>query len=136
MEQLMLGIAEDKTPDADEEPAEQVRWVEVCDLPYFTEPEAFYDKRMRERIRVRELRRFATSIFDKPKEELTVRDLKLAFLKKFPFVILVDGNNHEVTVKKYGVEWILSCDCKAWIFNLNGKRTCKHTDHMEKILEG
>jgi hypothetical protein len=43
---------------------------------------------------------------------------------------------HEVTIKKYGGEWILSCDCKAWVFNLNGKRTCKHTDQMEKILEG
>jgi len=85
MEQLMLGIAEDKTPDADEEPAEQVRWVEVCDLPYFTEPEAFYDKRMRERIRVRELRRFATSIFDKPKEEPDRPRLEACFPEEVPF---------------------------------------------------
>jgi hypothetical protein len=129
MEQLEFNIAEEKMPGT-----EQVRWVEVCDLPYFTEPEPFYDARMRKGMRVRELRELASSLFEKPNEKLTVRDLKLAFLKKFPFVILIDGNNHEVTVKKYGGEWILSCDCKAWIFNLNGKRTCKHTDHMERIL--
>ena len=135
MEQLMLGITDEETRDADEESTELVRWAEVCDLPYFTEPEAFYDKRMREGMRIGELRHFATSIFEKPDEDLTTRDLKLAFLKKFPFVILIDGNNHEVTVKRYDGEWILSCNCKAWIFNLNGNRTCKHTDQMEKILD-
>lgn len=111
-------------------------WTEVCDLPYYTEPEAFYEKRMREGMRIRELRFYADLLFQKEDEELTVRDFKLAFLNKFPFVILIDGNNHEVTIKKCDGEWILSCDCKAWVFNLNGKRTCKHTDQMEKILDG
>ena len=112
------------------------QFTEVCDLPYYTEPGVFYEKRMREGIRVRQLREFACRTFGKDDRDLTVRDLKFAFLKMFPFVILIDGNNHEVTVKKYDGKWLLSCDCKAWVFNRSGNRTCKHTDRMEEILEG
>lgn len=56
MEQLMLGITEGEAPGVDEEPIGPVRYVEVCDLPYFTEPESFYYKRMQEGMQVRELR--------------------------------------------------------------------------------
>jgi hypothetical protein len=108
-------------------------WQEVCDLPYYTEPKLFYETRIRKGMVIGELRRYASSLFGKAKQELTVRDLKLAFLHKFPFCILIDGNDHEVTVKKYNGEWILSCDCKSWIFNRNGRK-CKHTQQMEKIL--
>lgn len=111
------------------------RYVEVCDIPYYTEPGVFYETRMRKGMRIRKLRSYAASLFGKGDEELTVRDLKLAFLRKFPFCILIDGNDHEVTVKKYKGEWILACSCKAWIYKRNGRR-CKHTEQMEKILEG
>ncbi len=111
----------------------EFEYQEVCDLPYYTEPGVFYETRMRKAMRVRELRSYACEAFGKGDNELTVQDLKLAFLHRFPFWILIDGNNHEVTVKKYNGEWILSCDCKAWIFNRSGRK-CKHTEHMEKIL--
>ena len=112
------------------------QWTEVCDLPYYTEPEPFYEKRMREGIRIGRLREFASKVFEKSNYELSVKDLKFAFLKMYPFVILIDGNNHEVTVKKYSGKWILCCDCKSWIFNLSGERRCKHTVHMEQMMEG
>ena len=112
----------------------EVRLQEVCDLPYFTEPSEFYDRRMMEGMRIRELRFYAGFMFGKKPEELTVEDLKLAFLNKFPLLVDVGGSGHQVTVKKYNGEWILSCDCGAWIFNRNGRR-CKHTEQMEKILE-
>lgn len=110
-------------------------WQEVCDLPYYTEPDLFYETRMRKGMRIEELRGYASFLFGKANQELTVHDLKLAFLHKFPLLISLDGSDHMVTVKKYNGEWILSCDCKAWIFNVSEKRTCKHTDHMEKILK-
>jgi hypothetical protein len=113
----------------------EFKYQEVCDLPYYTEPDVFYETRMRKGMQIRELRDHACLLFGKRNEELTVRDLKLAFLHKFPFCILIDGNSYEVTVKKYNGEWILSCSCKAWIFNRYGRR-CKHTEHMEKILGG
>jgi hypothetical protein len=109
-------------------------WQEVCDIPYYTEPDVFYETRIRKGMHIGELRRYASSLFGKVDQELTGRDLKLAFLHKVPFCILIDGNDHEVTVKKYNGEWILSCDCKAWIFNRNGRK-CKHTEQMERILE-
>lgn len=135
MEQLPFWFSMEEH-EVDEKPVEPVRYVEVCDLPYFTEPEVFYEKRMREKMTVRVLRSYASDLFQKPEHELMVRDYKLAFLHRYPFVILIDGNNHEVTVKKYNGEWILSCNCGAWVYNRNGDRTCKHTEHMEKILEG
>jgi len=115
----------------------EFQYQEVFDLPYYTEPGVFYETRMRKAMRVRELRRYACEVFRKGPDMLTVQDLKLAFLHRFPFCILIDGNNHEVTVKKYNGEWILSCDCKAWIFNVRHERNgrkCKHTEQMEKIL--
>jgi hypothetical protein len=111
------------------------QFTEVCDLPYYTEPDILYETRMRKGIRVRALRDYACEVFGKQDKDLTVRDLKLAFLKMYPFVILTDGNEHEVTVKKYNGRWILSCDCKSWIFNLSGDRSCKHTLQMERILD-
>ena len=109
---------------------------EVCDLPYYTEPEVFYERRLRKGMRIRELRQYASSLFEKTERELSVRDLKLAFLHKFPFPVSFTGNVHKVTVKRLNAGWILSCDCKAWVFNRNGNRTCRHTSHMEKIMEG
>lgn len=111
-----------------------MEYVEVCDIPYFTEPKVFYLKRMKENLTVRELRTFASGLFQKPYQELTVRDLKFAFLYKFPLPVDVNGSKHIVTIKKYNGEWILSCDCKAWVFNRNGRRY-KHTEYVEEILE-
>lgn len=54
-------------------------WQEVCDIPYYTEPDVFYETRMRKGMRIRELRSYAASLFGKGDEELTVRELKLAF---------------------------------------------------------
>ena len=107
---------------------------EICDLPYYTEPRTFYETRMRKGTRIRKLRDYACRLFEKENEQLTVNDLKFAFLHMYPFVILIDGNNHEVTVKKYSGKWILSCSCKSWIFNQRERR-CKHTDQMEKIMD-
>ena len=91
---------------------------------------------MRKGVRIRELRDYACRLLEKENEQLTVKDLKFAFLHLYPFVILIDGNNHEVTVKKYSGQWILSCSCGAWVFNRYGNRTCKHTVHMEQMMEG
>jgi hypothetical protein len=112
-----------------------VRYVEVCDLPYYTEPGAFYERRMTEGMTVTELRRYATSLFGKERDQLTVRDMKLAFLKRFPFSIALDGKEHKVSVKKYDGKWILSCDCGAWVFNLNGHRSCRHTTYVERMFD-
>ena len=110
-------------------------WQEVCDLPYYTEPDLFYETRMRKGMHIGELRRYASSLLGKLDQELTVHDLKLAFLHRFPLPISLDGSEHMVTVKKYNGEWVLSCDCKVWIFDLYGRK-CKHTEHVEKILGG
>jgi hypothetical protein len=114
---------------------ESGRYVEVCDLPYYTEPDIFYERRIQENMPVKALRFYAAFLFQKPKEELTVREYKLAFLKKFPLAILIDGKAHQVTVKKDKGEWILACSCTEWIDSQKGRR-CKHTERMEKILEG
>ena len=111
------------------------RYVEVYDLPYYTEPEILYERRMREKMDIKALRSYAASLFHKPQGELTVREYKLAFLKKFPCVVSMDRDPQEVTVKKHKGEWILACSCKAWIGNGKGRR-CQHTGRMEKILEG
>lgn len=84
---------------------ESVRYVEVCDMPYYTEPDIFYERRMQEKMHIRALRFYAAFLFQKLEEELTVREYKLAFLEKFPCVILIDGSPHEVAVKKHKGEW-------------------------------
>ena len=108
---------------------------EVCDLPYFTEPMMFYEKRMRERVTVGQLRAEASRLFQKDNSDLSVDDLKFIMLKLFPFPVEINGSQHKVSVKKYNREWILSCDCGAWVFNHNG-RTCKHTEEVKQILAG
>lgn len=111
------------------------RYVEVCDLPYCSEPDLFYWQRMKVGLRVRELREEACRLFRKPDDELTVRDLKLAFLKMYPLKVNLGGDDHEVTVKKLKGLWILSCNCRSWIFNLSGHRKCKHTAHVESLMQ-
>ena len=111
------------------------RYVEVCDLPYCSEPDLFYWQRMKAGLRVRELREEACRLFGKPNDQLTVRDLKLAFLKIWPIALNLGGDDHEVTVKKVNGRWILSCNCRAWIFNRKGDRTCKHTASVEDVMQ-
>jgi hypothetical protein len=111
------------------------RYVEVCDLPYCSEPELFYWQRMKVGLRVRELREEACRLFRKPNDKLTVRDLKLAFLKICPIKVNLGGDDHEVTVKKLNGLWILSCNCRSWIFYLSGDRKCKHTAHIESLIQ-
>ena len=110
------------------------RYVEVYDLPYCSEPDLFYHQRMQAGLRVRDLREKACRLFGKPNDQLTVRDLKLAFLHMHPIRVNLGGENHEVTVKKLSEHWILSCNCRSWIFNLNGRRSCKHTTHIENLM--
>jgi hypothetical protein len=110
------------------------RYVEVCDLPYCSEPDLFYWHRMKVGLRISELREGACRLFGKPNDQLTVRDLKLAFLKMHPIIVNLGGDNHEVTIKKLNGRWLLSCNCRSWIFNLSGDRTCKHTAHIENLM--
>ncbi len=86
-------------------------------------------------MRVRELRESAYRLFDKRDDQLTVRDLKLAFLKMHPVRVNLGGDDHEVTVKKLNGRWILSCNCRSWIFNLGGDRRCKHTAYIEELMQ-
>jgi hypothetical protein len=76
------------------------RYVEVCDLPYCSEPDLFYWLRMKIGLRVKELRESACRLFEKQDDQLTVRDLKLAFLKMYPITVNLGGGDHEVSVKK------------------------------------
>ena len=110
------------------------RYVEVCDLPYCSEPDLFYGQRMEAGLRVRELRENACRLLGKENDQLTVRDLKLAFLKMCPVTVNLGGDDHEVTVKKLNGRWTLSCNCRSWIFNLSGDRRCKHTEHVESLM--
>ena len=110
-------------------------YVEVCDLPYCSEPDLFYWQRMKAGLRVRELRESACHLFGKQNDQLTVRDLKLAFLKMCPVKVNLGGDDHEVTVKKLKGRWILSCDCRSWIFNRTGDRRCKHTEYVESLMQ-
>jgi hypothetical protein len=110
------------------------RYVEVCDIPYCSEPPLFYQRRIEAGLRVKELRENACRLFDKRDTELTIRDLKLAFLKLYPIKVNLSGDDHEVTVKKLNGSWILSCNCRSWIFNRNGDRGCKHTEHIENLM--
>jgi hypothetical protein len=134
MEQLPFGFSDEKQ-EVEEKPVEPVRWIEVCDLPYYTEPKAFYDRRMQEKIRIGELREFACKLFEKENQALTMHDLKLAFLKMCPLSVNLGGNDHKVTVKKMHGQWMLSCNCHSWIFNLSGERTCKHTNYVENLMQ-
>ncbi len=109
--------------------------VEVCDLPYCSEPDLFYWQRMKAGLRVRELRESACLFFKKQNDQLTVRDLKLAFLKMYPVKVNLGGDDHEVTLKKLKGSWILACNCKSWIFNLSGDRKCKHTAYIENLMQ-
>jgi hypothetical protein len=86
-------------------------------------------------LRVRELRESACCLFEKQNDLLTVRDLKLAFLKMHPIKVNLGGDDHEVTVKKLNGRWMLSCNCRSWIFNLSGDRTCKHAAHIENLMQ-
>lgn len=134
-EQLSLDfdlVREEKVEEMETEP---LRWRGVCDLPYFTEPEAFYDRRMENGIHVRELRDFACKLFEKENDALTVEDLKMAFLKMCPLSVNLGGDDHEVTMKKVRGKWILSCNCSAWIFNLSHERTCRHTTYVEGLMK-
>jgi len=116
--------------------SDRYRYVEVCDLPYYSEPDLFYWQRMKAGLKVRELRESACRLFGKPNDQLTVRDLKLAFLKLCPVKVNLGGDDHEVTVKKLNGRWILSCNCRSWIFNRAGDRRCKHTEHVESLMKG
>jgi hypothetical protein len=111
------------------------RYVEVCDIPYCSEPDLFYWHRMKARLNVRELRKYACRLFRKENDQLTVRDLKLAFLRMYPIKVNLGGDDHEVTVRKLKGYWTLSCNCKSWIFNLSRDRRCKHTAHIENLMQ-
>ncbi len=110
------------------------RYVEVCDIPYCSEPSVFYQRRIEAGLQVMELREKACCLFDKQDSQLTMRDLKLAFLNLYPFKINLGGDDHEVTVKKVSGHWVLSCNCRSWIFSLRGERSCKHTDYIENLM--
>jgi hypothetical protein len=112
------------------------RYVEACDLPYCSEPNLFCWHRMKVRLHVRELRESAYRLFKKQNDELTLRDLKLAFLKMCPIKVNLGENDHEVTIKKLNGHWMLSCNCRSWIFNLSGDRRCRHTTHIENLMRG
>ncbi|PJC28484.1 hypothetical protein CO053_04375 [Candidatus Shapirobacteria bacterium CG_4_9_14_0_2_um_filter_40_11] len=111
------------------------RYMEVCDLPYCSEPDLFYWHRMKAGLCVRELRESACRLFEKRDDQLTVRDLKFAFLKMYPIKVNLGGDDHEVTVKKLKGRWVLTCDCRSWIFNLSRDRRCKHTAHIENLMQ-
>ncbi|MBM4305123.1 MAG: hypothetical protein FJ123_00150 [Deltaproteobacteria bacterium] len=112
------------------------QYVEVCDIPYRSESVPFYEKRIGMGLQIMELRKSARSLFGKEDAQLTMRDLKLAFLKLCPMKVNLGGTDHEVTVKKVKGSWVLSCNCPSWTFNRNGKRRCKHTEHIENLMTG
>ncbi len=106
----------------------------VPDIPYYTEPREFYVLRMSKGINLRELRSYASMLFEKPEGELTVEDYKLAFLHRVPFpLISTSGNEYRITVKKCNGRWTLACNCKGWIYS--SIRKCKHTEHVRKMME-
>jgi hypothetical protein len=109
-------------------------YVEVCDIPYCSEPVLFYEKRIAAGLIVMDLRKNACSLFEKQDAQLTMRDLKIAFLKLYPIKVNLGGHDHEVTVKKLDGNWVLSCNCPSWTFNRNGERRCKHTEHIENLM--
>jgi hypothetical protein len=109
--------------------------VEVCDLPYCSDPDLFYWHRMKARLSVKELRKYACCLFRKENDPLTVRHLKLAFLRIYPIEVNLGGDDHEVSIKKLKGCWTLSCNCKSWIFNLSDERRCKHTEYIENLMQ-
>jgi hypothetical protein len=133
MEQLEISFDGNETTG---ETKAEPHWIEVYDLPYYTEPITFYDRRMEKKIHVRELRDFACNLLEKENEKLTVHDLKLAFIKMYPLTVNLGGDDHDVTVKKMHGKWILSCNCHSWIFNLSNERTCKHMNYVENLMRG
>jgi len=110
-------------------------FVEVCAIPYCSEPEPFYKARMKVGLRIKELRKNACRLFEKQNDDLTLRDLKFAFLEMHPVRVNLGGDDHEVTVKKQNGTWMLSCNCRSWVFNLSGDRTCKHTARIETVIQ-
>ncbi len=68
--------------------------MEVCNLPYFSEPDLFYWQRMKAGLQVTELRKHACRMFGKGNPDLTVHDLKLAFLKICPVKVNLGGDDH------------------------------------------
>jgi hypothetical protein len=109
--------------------------VEVCDLPYCSDPDLFYWHRMKARLSVKELRKYACRLFRKENDPLTVQHLKLAFLRIYPIKVNLGGDDHEVSIKKLKGCWTLSCNCKSWIFNLSDERRCKHTEYIENLMQ-
>ncbi len=110
-------------------------YMEVCDLPYCSEPDLFYLNRMKVGLTVKELRESACNLFKKKDDQLTVRDLKLAFLKMYPLKVNLGGDDHEVTVKRLKGHWVLTCNCRSWIFKLSKDRSCKHTAYIESLMQ-
>ncbi len=113
-----------------------VGYMEVCDIPYCSEPGLFYERRIEAGLRVMDLRKSACSLFEKEDAQLTMRDLKLAFLTLYPIKVNLGGNDHQVTVKKINGSWVLSCDCPSWTYTRNSERRCKHTEHIENLMAG
>ncbi len=113
---------------------DSARYVEVCDIPYCSEPVLFYEKRIERGLQIMDLRKSACTLFEKPDAQLTMRHLKLAFLKLYPIKVNLGGSDHEVTAKKVNGSWVLSCNCPSWTFNRTGERRCKHTEHIENLM--
>jgi hypothetical protein len=90
---------------------------------------------MKAGLRVTELRESACRLFEKQNDQLTVRDLKLAFLKMYPVKINLGGDDDEITIRKLNGRWMLSCNCRSWIFDLRGDRRCKHTAYIENVMQ-
>ena len=111
----------------------ETKWLEVCDLPYCDEPEELYHKRVViEKMRIEELREKANQLLKKSLESLTKKDYLITEIWLFGYPVEGKHNTYWVGYKKYNEEYILSCNCPAWIFNHNKNRTCKHT----KLLAG
>ncbi|MCG6533939.1 MAG: hypothetical protein L7F78_04465, partial [Syntrophales bacterium LBB04] len=70
------------------------RYVEVCDIPYCSEPALFYQRRIEAGLRVKELRENACHLFEKQDAQLTMQDLKFAFLKLYPIKVNLGEDDH------------------------------------------
>jgi len=68
-----------------------IRVSEAVAKPYCSEPNLFYWHRMKAGLRVKELREGACRLFEKQNDQLTVQDLKLAFLKMYPVKMNLRG---------------------------------------------
>jgi len=47
-------------------------YVEVCDVPYCSEPDLFYRRKIKEGLRVKELRESACRLFEKQNDQLSI----------------------------------------------------------------